>query len=179
MKWFQNGLAVLFATVAILLATPAMALEGSSTRPGGLGIGVGQTFVSGISLKQNAGGNGLQGVIGCFGYRGWSNSCRGIGISGDFLVHMPVFLDADVVALGWNLGGGASVGVGFDGHYYGGDYYGSGTFHLGGQFVAGFEVLFPTVPLDLVIEWRPMLRVAPGFRIHPFSGGAHIRFYLN
>ena len=178
MKWFRNLLVVLFATVALLLATPAMALEGSSTRPGGLGIGLGQTFVSGISLKQNAGGNGLQGVIGCFGYRGWANDCRGIGLSGDFLVHMPVFLDADLIALGWNIGGGASLGLGFDGYYYRGQYY-SSSLLVAGQFVAGFEVLFPTVPLDLVIEWRPTLRVVPGVRIHPFSGGAHIRFYLN
>lgn len=176
MTWFRSLFVVFFVAATLLFSTSAFAQE----RPGGFGIGLGQgTIVNGISLKQHAGGSALQGVIGCFGYRGWNYSCGGIGLSGDYLVSMPIFFEADVVALGWNIGGGGSLGFGFGNHYYRGRYYRDGVLHAAAQFVAGLEILFPSIPLDLVLEWRPHLRIIPSPWLSPFSAGAHVRFYLN
>lgn len=173
--------AMLVSAVFVLLLAIPVTAQAQEGRPAGVGIGLGQgTLVSGISLKHHMGANAIQGVIGCT--RQWAGRCHGAGVSGDFLFNMPIFFEADPIALGWNIGGGAAVGVGWERYrhrsYRHDRYYGAGTVHVAGQFVAGLEIIFPTIPIDIVLEWRPHLRVAPFFDLWPFGGGAHIRFYL-
>lgn len=178
----KNLMMIVVAAFILMLAAPAMAQEVGDGRPGGFGIGLGQgTLVSGISLKQHQGPTALQGVVGCMSYGYAGGDCWGIGVSGDFLINMPVLADADVVRVAWNLGGGGAVGVGWGRHWHPQErrYYSSGTAHLAGQFVAGLEFIFPDLPLDLVLEWRPTLRILPFTGLNFFGGGAHIRFYLN
>lgn len=157
--------------MTFLMASPAMAQEGSTARPDGFGIGLGHGSISsGLSGKIHSGGIAFQGVVGC-GY-GYSYRCGALGVSLDILKSMPVFVDADVVQLAWNIGGGPSVAIG---RYLG----------IGAQFVAGLEFIFPSIPIDLVLEARPGvifdtnwdrgLRYRDNY--YGFLGG-HIRIYL-
>lgn len=167
---------LLAMALTFLVASPVMAQEGSTARPDGFGIGLGSgSMSSGLSAKIHRGGTAFQGVVGCgYGYYGrgyYSGWCNSLGVSIDVLKNMPIFVDADVVQLAWNIGAGGSLAIG-------------NRFAVGGQFVAGLEFLFPSVPLDLVLEWRPSL----GFHSHydgggrlyvsPLGFGAHIRIYL-
>lgn len=179
MTWLRMVLSTSFLCVIFLFSASAFAQEDSSARPGGLGIGLGQgTIASGISLKQHTGATALQGVIGCFGARYYYNDCRGIGVSGDYLINMPTFFDLDALSIGWNIGGGVAAGLGFNGYYYRDQYYANG-FTIAGQFIAGLELLFPSIPLDFVLEWRPHLRILPSPWFNFAAGGAHVRFYLD
>lgn len=166
---------VLVAAFAMVVAAPAAA-QAQDSRPGGFGLGLGQaTGVSGISGKIHTGDIALQGVVGNW-WGGWGRRYHydgprrrnGLGLSFDILANMETFHDADVVQLAWNLGGGAAVGVHPDWDP-----------RVRGQFVAGLEFIFPEVPLDLVIEYRPHLQLTPGWGFHLFGAGAHIRFYID
>lgn len=157
------------AAFALMMAAPAGAQ--AQDRPGGFGIGLGQgTGVGGLSGKVHTGDVALQGVVGNW-WHGWGrwgrHYRRGIGLSVDLLFNMPTFHDADVVQLAWNLGGGGAVGLAGDRAF------------IRGQFVAGLEFIFPDVPLDLVLEWRPSVQLVPANFWFNFGGaGAHIRFYI-
>ena len=165
---------VMFSALALMVISPAMA---HADRPGGFGIGLGTgTAVSGISGKVHSGDLAFQGVVGCWGY-----NCYGFGLSADILFNMPTIHDAGVVKFAWNLGGGAAMGVGERGwarRYYDRRYDYRTNFVLHAQFVAGLELIFPDVPLDIVFELRPAIRIVPPARPYLFSGGAHIRFYI-
>lgn len=163
---------VMVSALVLMVMSPAMA---HADRPDGFGIGLGTgTAVSGISAKLNTGDVGIQGVLGCWGY-----NCNGAGLSGDVLFGMPTIHDAGVVRIAWNLGGGAAVGVGERGWYnrYSNNRSRS-NFVMHAQFVAGLELIFPDVPLDIVFELRPAIRLIPPAQPYLFSGGAHIRYYI-
>ncbi len=160
------------AAFALMLAAPAGAQ--AQDRPGGFGIGLGHgTAVSGISGKIHTGDIALQGVIGNW-WGGWGSRWHrhhrhrsGLGVSIDILASMPTIHDADVVQIAWNVGGGGAIGTG------------PNWFRMRAQFVAGLEFIFPDVPLDLVLEWRPSVQLAPAdFWLNFSGGGAHIRFYI-
>lgn len=171
----KKMMVAMISALALMCMTPAMA---QADRPGGFGIGLGAgTAVSGLSGKVHTGDIAFQGVVGCWGYY-----CHGLGLSMDVLFNMPTIHDAGVVRFAWNLGGGGAIGVGERGwtrRYYGTRYAHRTTFILHAQFVAGLELIFPDVPLDLVFELRPAIRLIPPARPYFFSGGAHVRFYIN
>lgn len=163
------------ACFALLVAAPGTATAQES-RPGSFGIGLGQgTGVAGISGKLHSGDISFQGVLGNW-WGGWAHGRHrhraGIGFSFDVLFNMPVFHDADIVHLAWNLGGGAAIGMHPRWTYQS---------RIHAQFVAGLEFLFPDVPLDIVLEWRPNIRLVPShwFGFGFTSAGAHIRFYFD
>ncbi len=166
--------AVMMMIGMVAIAWPG---EAEAQRPDGLGVGLGYgTGVSGVSLKSHQGDNALQGVIGCWGY-----NCAGIGVSGDYLFSMSTLADEGSVRVAWNLGFGAAAGI-WPGSSWSnrpgrwGDR--SGNLWLAGQFVAGLEFIFPEIPIDVVLEWRPSLRVMPaaGFRFD--HAGFHVRYYF-
>lgn len=164
----------------LLMASPAMAQSSEARLDGwGVGLGIG-TGITGVSLKnQTSGDKAFQAVIGCWG--GYRNNCYGLGGSLDLLVNMPVLTQEDSVSLAWNLGGGGAVGVrgGSDwGRHPRGSGYRGNDLWLAGQFVAGLEVLFPSVPLDVVVEWRPSLWIVPGFHFQIENAGFHVRYYF-
>lgn len=159
----MRRLLVLFVmALMFLMAAPAMAQEGSKSRPDGFGIGLGQgTLASGLSAKMHRGPVAFQGVAGC-----WSSlSCHTFGVSVDVLFNMPIFVDADVLQMGWNIGGGGALAIG-------------NTFAVGGQFVAGLEFIFPSIPIDLVLEWRPRVYVTDRLHLGFLGAGGHLRIYL-
>lgn len=158
----------------LALSMPAMA----QGRPAGWGIGLGSgTAITGVSLKNQMGERALQAVIGCWG--GYRNNCYGLGASVDLLINMPLITEDDTVQLAWNLGGGGAIGLrsgGWARHPHG-DWRGDSLW-LGGQFVAGLEFIFPKVPLDVVLEWRPTLFVIPTARLWIEHAGFHVRYYF-
>lgn len=174
----KHVVVVMVAGLALLLASPAAA-QASGDRLGGWGVGLGYgTAVTGISLKSQLGDDqAFQGVIGCWGY--YRGSCYGVGASVDLLFNMPVITDEDSVVLAWNIGGGGSLGIrddGWDRHPHR-EWRGHNTW-LAGQFVAGLEFLFPSAPIDLVLEWRPTLFIVPGMRLNIENFGFHVRYYF-
>lgn len=167
-KWWS----IVVAAVLVLMASSASAQAGAEGRPAGWGIGLGSgTGVGGISLKSQ-GDPALQGVVGCgWHWRGRGRGgCRGLAASGDLLIPMPVITDEGTVRLAWNLGGGAAVGLGSR-------YYGDGI-TIAGQFVAGLEFIFPEIPLDVVLEWRPSLFLVPDGWLDEGHVGFHVRYYF-
>ena len=151
-----------FFVVSLFLFSGPLAPEAQAQRhPGSFGIGVGSTtHTSGLSLKQVAGPTALQATVGC--WRG----CDGLGGSLDLLVNMPSFAAGEPLALAWNFGGGAALGLDSDG--------------LGAMasFILGLELNFRVVPVDLVLEWRPGLQVAPDVDLKLTGFGGHLRFYF-
>ncbi|TXD35824.1 hypothetical protein FRC98_14205 [Lujinxingia vulgaris] len=152
-----------------LLSTPAMAQEGGGRIPGGFGIGLGNgTAVSGISLKAFQGSTAIQGVIGSrWGY-GYSRYDRygGFGASVDLLFNQDALVQADPLVLAWSLGFGGAVAT-----------WGSNRLSAFAHGVAGLEFIFPSVPIDIVLEMRPGIEIYNGAYFF-ITGGAHIRFYL-
>ncbi len=176
MKWWMAVIVV----VLMMAASPAMA-QSDEARIEGLGVGLGVgTGLSGVSLKsQRGGGTAFQGVIGCWG--SFNNECQGLGASVDLLVNMPVLTQDGSVSLAWNVGGGGAVGVrgGSDwGRHPRGRGYRGDNMWLAGQFVAGLEFLFPSVPLDVVVEWRPSLWIVPGIYLDFANAGFHVRYFF-
>lgn len=166
--------AVVVVTSVLLVALPSSAQAGEG-RPAGWGVGIGWgTGVSGLSLKNQSGDTALQGVIGCGWRWGWGRRgrhrrhCRGIGVSGDLLFNQSVLTDEGTVRLAWNVGPGAALGVIPD----------IDEIWLAGQFVAGLEFIFPEVPLDVVLEWRPSLFVIPDAGFWVGQLGFHVRYYF-
>ena len=171
---------VLIATgLVLMLSAPATAHAGEGRLDGwGVGLGFG-TGITGVSLKTLTGdAQALQLVIGCWG--GYQNECYGVGGSIDMLFKMPLITDEGAVRLAWNVGGGASMGVRsstWRRHPHR-DWRGRNMW-LAGQFVAGLEFLFPRVPLDVVLEWRPSIYVIPTFMHLDFeNAGFHVRYYF-
>ncbi len=177
MKKLSVALVVgLFVALAVPATAAAQAGEG---RLDGFGVGLGYgTGITGVSLKTQLGdARAFQAVIGCWG--GYRNECYGIGGSADLLFNMPIITDEGSVALAWNVGGGGSIGFRDDGwaRHPHRDRRGHSMW-LAGQFVAGLEFLFPSVPLDLVIEWRPHLYIVPSIWLHFENFGFHVRYYF-
>jgi hypothetical protein len=153
---------VLFATIVFLLGP--MAPEAQAQRnPGSFGIGLGSaTLASGLSLKQFAGPTAFQFTVGC-----WRSSCsNALAASLDFLVNMPAFSTSEFLSVAWNFGGGGALGIG------------DSSLGAAAAFVVGLEFNFQALPIDLVLEWRPGIRVVPDVGIGLLNTGAHLRLYL-
>ena len=152
----------------LLCVVVAAALAGMLTvddahaqrHPGSLGIGVGSTtLASGLSIKSIAGPSAFQLVAGCWG------GCDGVAVSIDALATMPPLVVHEALLLGWNFGFGGALGVGDD------------RFGAAGAFVAGLEFIMRPLPIDLVLEWRPSVRILPDVDVEPVTFGGHLRFY--
>lgn len=145
----------------------------------GVGVGTG-TLASGFSLKYLMSDTlsvqaNLGGCHRCVwgGNINWNwGTYGGFAVSADVLLEMPAFLQNELVRLGWNLGAGAGLGVSNF----------SSTLAVAPAFVAGFTMEFQPIPIDLVLEWRPNLRVFIGNTSGIYADiiyfTAHLRFYI-
>lgn len=152
---------------AVLLVTALTSISSSAHAAdkvrGNIGLGVGRgTGVWGLSGKLYMGdATSIQGVVGV--------DSNYIGFSGDFLLEMPALADLGGLEIAWALGAGAGVGIS------------DNSIGIAVAGVAGLEFNFsviPSLPFDLVLEWRPTLSVVPdvGLGLTSFSG--HIRVYF-
>lgn len=156
--------------VALLLAVAlasAVELADEPGDPGSLGLGVGGgTAVSGLSGKLPlSGGLAVQAVVGGAGYsHDYGRSALGVDV--DVLWEMPELVRAEEgVALAWSLGAGGWTWVG-------------APFWLGANGVLGLELRVLPVPLDLVLEWRPSLRLVPEVGVELVDFGGHLRIWF-
>lgn len=148
--------------IASLMSLSSTAHAADKVR-GNIGIGVGRgTGVWGLSGKLYMGdATSIQGVVGV--------DSNYIGLSGDFLLEMPALVDLGALEIAWALGAGAGVGIS------------DNSLGVAVAGVAGLEFNFnviPSLPFDLVLEWRPTLSVIPdvGLGLVNFTG--HIRIYF-
>lgn len=152
-----------------LLSSPADAKPGERIRTAknfGLGLGAG-TSTGGISGKYFASESlAVQGVLGA-GYgnngTGWDT---GVGLGADLLFEMPDFANTEGVDFGWNVGPGVAI-MANDAYF--------GAFLAG---VAGLEFNIYAGSVDVVVEYRPRVRVVPSFAVDWFSLSGHIRYYF-
>ncbi len=166
-----SRLGIISVVIGVLLSVVTEAAAASQVRrPGNVGIGLGVGYASGISAKyMMSQETAIQGTVGTFG--AFDDDADGIAIGGDFLLEMPAFVTHEAIELAWNIGAGAGLAI-FD------DDGGDDDFAFSVQGVLGLEVNLVPIPLDVVIEFRPELRILedPDFDIIDF--GAHVRYYF-
>jgi len=76
--------------------------------------------------------------------------------------HKP-FNNGSTSGLTWFYGAGAYVGF-------------SGGRNLGAQGIVGLDFVFPTVPVDLSLDWKPELNFTKQFSFEPSAVGFSARF---
>lgn len=162
MKSLPRSLFV-FATLLVVLFLSASAkAERRGRGPGtfGLGLGAGTLTRLGLSAKYFMGDTALQANVGCGGW-----SCSSVGLSADYLFEVPPLIKGRVLDIG--LGAGFGAGVGLHDHPA-----------IAAAGVIGLEGNFNSIPLDLVVEWRPTLLFVPDthLKLDEFTG--HVRVYL-
>lgn len=150
--------------IAAMAFSPAALAETDIRAPGSVGVGLGAgTLASGISGKLFISeALAAQALLGIGGYK---NNAAGLSGGLDLLVEMPAIADTPDIELGWNLGVGGALGVG------------NGLF-VGAAGVAGIEAALKPVPLDLTLEYRPVLGVVNGLVFDPFHFGGHLRYWF-
>jgi hypothetical protein len=158
--------------LAVILLAPSRADAFGTPRQGfGIGIGSG-TGATGLSGKFMAGPGAFQGVIGVWGGHdsgpGHYAHIDGVALSLDYLFEMPTLTSSPYFNLDWSFGLGGGVGVGT----------GGGTPGVAAAGIAGLEFNFTRVPLDVVIEYRPVVVILsdPGIGLIGFS--AHVRLWF-
>jgi len=138
----------------------------------GIGIGLGSQ-VEGISIKLHDTTMAYQLVIG--GYGGFGNFGDVWGLRLDWLSEIPAFVQTDVLDLAANIGIGG----------YGG--YVDPEFEAGVEGVLGLEALLVPIPVDVTLEWTPMVLLTnPPWdhnepfdnRFHPAAFALHARVWF-
>lgn len=132
---------------------------------GNLGLGIGSgTHVSGLSGKYHlTDGMAAQAMVGWWGLgRG---DVEGISLSASYLIEPGVLARADGLTLEWNVGLGVNAVLA------------DNTLGAGVHGVVGLELNLEIVPVDLVIEYRPGLRLLPATDPDFIGLGVHLRVY--
>ena len=160
--------------VTWLLLFPATALAGAPIQQGsnlGLGVGGGST-ASGLSAKYFIGSDfAVQGIVGPWNplaldllNEGNHVSNGALGFELAMLLESQPFVNGSFADLAFNYG----LGVGL-------------VPTSGPEItlvpIGGFELNIETIPVDLVLEYRPPGWVYPDFRYDFVGFGAHLRVY--
>jgi hypothetical protein len=126
-----------------------------------LGLGVrlsnaSPTLNNSVSIKyfMPSGSAALEGLI-SFGSR--------FGIGGLYEIHRPINATP---GLKWYYGAGAYVG------------FSSGDTYLGPTGTVGLDYKFPSIPLNLSLDWKPELDIIPKINFIPDAFGLSARFTL-
>ena len=158
-----------------LLSPDALAVHGPGPfrepRRFGLGLGAG-TSTAGLSAKYFFSERlALQGVIGAGYGAGYSSGPGGdwddgAALGADLLFEMPAFFQDEGIELAWALGPGAAVWIGDD------------WAALAVSGALGFECNITAAPIDLIVEYRPRLLLAPDVDTDFVNFTGHIRYYF-
>ena len=175
----------LLSTVLTLSASEAEASD-SLRRSGNFGLGIGGGSFSGASA-----GGGLSGKYWLTDTSAVQATISGTGtgivigytysssaISADYLIEMPVIASKDELELGWNFGPGLGVAQWTAGPQ-------SAT-TLGISAVLGLEVNLKVLPIDIVIEYRPVMLMGDNYawmgtstnNLILVNTSSHIRYYF-
>ena len=155
-------IALCAAMLTTLMLPTSQALAADKVR-GNIGVGLGRgTGVWGLSGKLYMGeATSVQVVAG-----GGSNY---LGLSADLLLEMPALAQLGPLEIAWAVGAGLGLGV--------------SDSSLGAAIagVLGLELNFsiiPSLPFDLVFEWRPGLSVVPDVSVGLLGLTGHVRVYF-
>lgn len=135
----------------------------------GIGLGSG-TFANGLSMKyflaksfavqanvgRASGGNA--------GDRFKNNG--GIAASADLLIENKPLVASKLLNLEWSYGVGGGVANRND------------TTGLAAAAIAGLELNFNVIPIDLVLEFRPTLLISPDVELEIVDFSGHLRYYF-
>lgn len=168
---YASGFLIAGVVAALLGGAPEAVAASEARQPGNFGIGLGVGYAAGLSGKYILdSSSAIQATLGTFG--AFDGDVDGVALGTDYLFEMPAFVAEDAIELAWNVGVGGGVAF-FDDD----DVDNDANFALSVQGVLGFEVNFVPIPFDIVIEFRPELRVLeePDFDI---DLGAHLRYYF-
>lgn len=169
MKHIVLWMAVLGMSAAVM-AGEAHAGGTDAVRGKSFGIGFGGgNAISGLSLKVPGGSSAVQATLGIHPY--------GIGLGLDGLLEMPELAQAPgIVGVAWNLGVGGGLYLWDNGPFDNDDGVGVSVSGIAGlEF--NFDIL-PTLPFDIVLEYRPTLFVVPGIDLDLIRFTSHIRVYF-
>jgi hypothetical protein len=153
--------APLLAALGLLFAAPA-ALAGDT-----VGIGLGSaTLSSGVSAKWHAkSGSGLQLVVGPWGIGPSNFGSSTLALNLDGIRDMPKIGNLGPVDVGWSLGGGAGVAF-------------ASSPTVAASFVAGLNLKLQPVPLELALEYRPVLWILPSIGGELLNASGHLRWWF-
>ena len=160
------------AFLAVFISASVASAQATPNRSG-FGIGLGEANLAwGISMKGAQGATAWQVVAG-----GWSGPwfydyrygyADGLAVAFDFLFEQPTITEGEPLALGWNAGLGAGVGIA-ENSYWG----------IGLNGVVGLEFNFKPVPIDVTLEYRPGVYFHPNdFDLALVDFGGHVRFWF-
>jgi hypothetical protein len=162
---------VFLVAVAALALAPSRAAAFGTPRQGfGIGLGMG-TGASGVSGKLMAGPGAFQAVVGVWGSGtgpGRYAHIDGVALSLDYLFEMPTIVSSQYFNVDWDFGLGGGVGVATSG----------GTPGVAGAAIAGLEFNFTRIPLDVALEYRPVVGFLPDFGIGLIGFTAHVRLWF-
>ena len=152
------------------LPAPDAAAQETAPPASRYGLGIGSaTIVNGIDGKIWFGNTALQAVVGVWGGGGARERFghfRGLGVGVDYLFEMPALARAQYFVVAWSFGPGAGFGV---------QTISGGRPGLAASGVAGLEFRFTTIPLELVVEYRPTVAFLPDVGIALVDFTAHLR----
>lgn len=156
----MKPLPTFLATLGLALAaSPAHAGTIGTTKVTGLGLG-GGTFSSGVTVKHYLReGLAVQGVAG-FGY--------GATLGADVVKEFAPLVEAPEGQLVWGLGGGAAFV----------NYGNAGLLGIAGIVELGWH--FEDVPVELVLDWRPVFVTGSATisGVGGIGGAGAVRYYF-
>jgi hypothetical protein len=177
---------IFFLSAVLTLSASTADASDSLRRSGNFGLGIGGGSFSGASA-----GGGLSGKYWLTDTSAVQATISGTGtgilvgytysssaISADYLIEMPVIASKDELELGWNFGPGVGVAQWTSGPY-------SAT-TFGVSAVLGLEVNLKVLPIDIVIEYRPLMLMGESYawmgtstnNLILVNTSSHIRYYF-
>ena len=177
---------VFFLSTLLTLSTSTAEANESLRRSGNFGLGIG-----GGSFSGAAAGGGFSGKYWLTDTSAVQATISGTGtgivvgytysssaVSADYLIEMPVIASKDELELGWNFGPGVGVAQWTSGPY-------SAT-TVGVSAVLGLEVNLKVLPIDVVIEYRPVMLMGENYawmgtatnNLVLVNTSSHIRYYF-
>ena len=121
---------------------------------------------NGVTFKTSLGGNKMVDIIA--NYRS-SNHTQYFRVTGLYEVYLPI---PEAKGLNWYYGGGASIG---SARYEYGP-YNSSDLYFSVDGVLGLDYKFAQAPLNISLDWKPAIQLAPGSRFDGSGLGLSFRF---
>lgn len=181
-----SRLLVFFLSAALTLFANTATAGDSLRHSGNFGLGFGGGSFSGASF-----GGGLSGKYWLSDTSAVQATISGTGsgfnvgyntsssaISADYLIEMPIITSKDELELAWNAGPGVGVSQWSYGNYR--------ATTLGVSGVVGLEINLKVIPIDIVVEYRPLILLGESYSWMGTSSNnlilvntsSHIRYYF-
>lgn len=135
-------------------------------------VGLRAGYGFGVTYKTSIGGDAALEAIGQFRYRGFNGT----------LLYEKHYSFFDLPYTMWYFGGGGHVGFyqGYDNHPFLDDGERDGSFvAVGLDGILGLEVTLNQVPLNISLDWKPVIQLVGWSGFAPDGGALSIRYVIN